>query len=89
MRFLAWIFFIYAFWQLFKLVFRFALRYWIKKNAGKTFQWSSSYGYGGPQAGRPEGDIRVEPNGGQTDARRSRSTDTRNLGEYVDFEEVK
>jgi hypothetical protein len=67
-------------------VFRIFLQYWLKKNGGKAFQYSGSFG--GPKASpnRPEGEIRVESFGGSQQQNRKKDT---HLGEYVDFEEVK
>lgn len=76
---------IYAIWQVIKFIFRVALAYWIRKNAGKAFQFQGQFGRGfHREEERPVGDIRVE-NSGQS--RKGRSKDSLE-GEYVDFEEV-
>ena len=85
LRILINLLFIYALWQLIKFVFRIALAYWIRKNAGKAFHHQGNFGrgfQGEPQ--RPVGDIRVENPAQQ----RKDRTDKSSEGEYVDFEEI-
>jgi len=84
-RFLIYLFFFYAFWQLIKFVFRIAFHYWLKKNAGKAFHYQGNFGGGsGRNENRPVGDIRVESSGNAS----SRTFRKGDEGEYVDFEEV-
>jgi|GEM_PF-5184341 hypothetical protein len=84
-RFLLYLFFFYALWQLIKFVFRIAFQYWIKKNAGKAFYYQGNFGgRAGGNENRPVGDIRVESTGKGS----SSSVRKGDEGEYVDFEEV-
>jgi hypothetical protein len=84
-RFLLYLFFFYALWQLIKFVFRIAFQYWLKKNAGKAFYYQGNFGNGsGRTEDRPVGDIRVD-SGGNTNSSSFKKGDE---GEYVDFEEV-
>lgn len=87
MRFITTLLIIYLIWQVVKIVFRFALRYWIRKNAGKAFYYSSGFGgYPPPSQNRPEGEIRIDsvPQG-----KPKGHPDSKDLGEYVDYEEVR
>jgi len=86
MRFLSYLLFIYLIWQVVKFVFKIAFRYWLKKNGGKGFYYSG--GFGGQASQRPEGEIRVE-SFGQTKSQGPIKPGTKDLGEYVDYEEVK
>ena len=84
-RFLLYLFFFYAIWQVIKFVFRLAFQYWLKKNAGKAFYYQGNFGTGTRQSSdRPVGDIRVEP----AEKPSSKPADRANEGEYIDFEEV-
>ncbi len=77
---------IYAAWQLIKFIFRIALVYWLKRNAGKMFQFNGKFGHGfNKEPQRPVGDIRVE-NAGSS---RGRQSPDLSKGEYIDFEEIK
>ncbi len=87
MRFISTLIIFYLIWQVVKFIFKIAFRYWLKKNAGKTFQYSGGFGGGGFQQPRPEGDIKVE-SFGNPQAKPPGKT-TKDLGEYVDYEEVK
>lgn len=84
-RILINLLFIYAAWQVIKFVFRVALAYWIRKNAGKAFQFQGRSGWGAEEPRRPEGDIRVESAGNPGRKRPSDSGE----GEYIDFEEIR
>jgi len=85
MRFILTLFFIYAAWQLIKVLFRFILLYWIKKNAGKAFQFNGQFGAGDSNRNqRKEGEIRVESSGNSKKSNRGSGDE----GEYVEFEEV-
>jgi len=85
MRFILTLLLIYAAWQLLKFVFRFALLYWVKKNAGKAFQFNGQFGSADfNQNQRKEGEIRVESSGNSKKPGRSSGDE----GEYVEFEEV-
>ena len=84
-RFLFYLLFFYAIWQLIKFVFRIALQYWLKKNAGKAFYYQGNFG--GKREDyteRPVGEIRVESMGKKQSGSARKNDD----GEYVDFEEV-
>lgn len=84
-KFILYFLVFYALWQVVKFVFRVMLLSWIRKNAGKTFQYQGNFG--GPFAGnssRPVGDIRVETPG-KSSGKNVKSHDD---GDYVDFEEV-
>ncbi len=86
LRLLINLFFIYALWQLIKFVFRIALQYWIRKNAGKAFHYQGNFRGGFRQdENRPVGDIRVESKGNGGGNKNNRPSED---GEYVDFEEV-
>jgi hypothetical protein len=87
MRFISTLLIIYLIWQVIKFVFKLWLRYWIKKNAGKGFQYSAGFGGAGQQAPRPEGEIRVDTFS-QPKTQQSKPS-IEDLGEYVDYEEVK
>jgi len=87
MRFISTIIIIYLIWQVVKFIFKIAFRYWIKKNAGKAFQYSAGFGGNGQKQSRPEGDIKVE-SFGNAHSKSSRKN-SKDLGEYVDYEEVK
>ena len=89
MRFITTLLLIYLIWQVVKWVFRIAFRYWIRKNAGKAFYYSSAGGFGGyqpPPQGRPEGEIRIDS---VPQPKTKGSPGQQDLGEYVDFEEVR
>lgn len=88
LRFIFWLFFFYAIWQLVKLVFKVLLRYWLRKNGSKVFYWASG-GQGSQPPPRPEGEIRVDSFGPGRSGKGGPGKDSRDLGEYVDFEEVK
>ena len=87
MRFIYIILIIYLIWQVVKFVFKIWFRFWIKKNGGKGFQYSAGFGGQGNQESRKEGEIRVDTFG-KTKPEKSAPT-TKDLGEYVDYEEVK
>ena len=84
-RFLLYLFFFYAIWQVIKFVFRTAFHYWLKKNAGKAFYYQGNAGRN-PHADtmRPVGEIRVESPGNPA----ARTSGRKDEGEYIDFEEV-
>lgn len=89
MRFIITLLSIYLIWQVVKFLFKIAFRYWLRKNGNRFFYYSSSNGpnpFRGHQQGK-EGDIRVE--NPETFSSGSKKQSDRNLGEYVDFEEVK
>jgi hypothetical protein len=89
MRFILTVLTIYLIWQVVKFLFKIAFRYWLKKNAGKTFFYSGGFGSGRSYGydSRKEGEIRVETT--ENHKTESGKNPNRNLGEYVDFEEVK
>lgn len=83
-KFLLNLLFLYAAWQIIKFIFRVALANWIRKNAGKSFQFNGGFGRGFQQEPqRPVGEIRVESTGNP----KSKSNGSQQ-GEYIDFEEV-
>jgi hypothetical protein len=88
MRFILTLLTIYFIWQVVKFLFKIGLRYWLKKNGAKAFYYSGGFGQNPFQdQNRKEGEVRVE-----TPASSNQKSDkktTQNLGEYVDFEEVK
>ena len=84
MRFISTLIIFYLIWQVVKFIIKIAFRYWLKKNAGKAFQFTNSTGYQQP---RPEGEIKVD-----SFENRQAKPQTKNksdLGEYVDYEEIK
>jgi hypothetical protein len=87
MRFISTLIIIYLIWQVFKFVFKIVFRYWLKKNVGKAFQYSAGFGGNGYQQPRPEGDIKVDSFGNAQSKQSGKSS--KDLGEYVDYEEVK
>ena len=87
MRFISTLIIIYLIWQVVKFIFKIALRYWIKKNAGKAFQYSAGFGGNSQRQTRPEGDIKVDSFGNSQSKSTGKSSG--DLGEYVDYEEVK
>jgi len=87
MRFISTLIIIYLIWQVVKFIFKIALRYWIKKNAGKGFQYSGGFGGNAHQPPRPEGEIKVDSFGSTQN--KSNGKSSKDLGEYVDYEDVK
>jgi hypothetical protein len=87
MRFISTLLIIYLIWQVVKFVFKIAFRYWLKKNGGKAFYYSGGFGQPGAREPRPEGEIRVDTFGPSKSS--NPSPGTKDLGEYVDYEEVK
>jgi len=87
MRFISTLIIIYLIWQVVKFVFKIAFAYWLKKNGGKAFYYSGGFGGNRPPTDRQEGEIRVESTGSQT--KKSSGASPKDLGEYVDYEEVK
>ena len=73
-------------WQVIKWATKLYLRYWVKKNGGRAFYYSTFSGQSAHNQ-RPVGDIKVEQTGSGNTSRSRGSTEQ--LGEYVDFEEVK
>jgi hypothetical protein len=85
-RFLLFILTAYAIWQVVKFVLRILLVNWIRKNAGKAFQFQGGFGSGfNENQERPEGEIRVD----QTVQKEKKGRSGQIEGEYVDFEEIK
>jgi len=87
MRFFSTLIIIYLIWQVVKFIFKIAIRYYIKKNGGKTFRYSGGFGGNPQQNAKPEGEISVKSFGNQ--GRKAEGSTLKDLGEYVDFEEVK
>lgn len=88
MRFILTLFLIYIFWQIFKVVFRLAFRYWLRKNGGQFYYHSSGPGgYSGQSYRGNPGEIHVDTPY-QSGTKKSRKTDHQ-VGEYIEFEEVK
>jgi hypothetical protein len=88
MRFIITLLCIYLIWQVVKFLFKIAFRYWLMKNGGKAFFYSGRFGpdaYGYEK--RKEGEIRVE--NPENSRPKTDKKSSQNLGEYVDFEEVK
>jgi hypothetical protein len=91
MRFLLTLLTLYFIWLVVKFLFKLAFRYWLKKNAGKAFFYSGGFGGQNPfsHAQNPYGpgsEIRVENPGTSS---KSKKKSQEQLGEYVDFEELK
>lgn len=85
MRFIGTIILIYFIWQFLKIVFGWALRYWIRKNGGRFFYYSNFPGGSERPDQRSEGEIRIDNVGGRPQQTKKPSEE----GDYVDYEEVK
>ena len=86
MRFITTLILIYLCWQLFKWLAKIAIRYWVVKNGGKPFVYTSGFGQAANPR-QPTGDVKVDSFGQNN--RKPAGSSTAGLGEYVDFEEVK
>jgi hypothetical protein len=82
MRFLTTLFIIYLSWQVLKFVFKLLFRYWLKKNQGKAFHYSGHFG--NQTKAEQEGEIKVHT---FTQPKDKKNLD--DVGEYVDYEEIK
>lgn len=87
MRFISTLIIIYSIWLLIKWLAKLAIRYWIVKNGGKGFQYTSGFGGQRTQTQYQDGEIKVESFGSKS--QKSESNSSSQLGEYVDYEEVK
>ena len=83
MGFIRTLLIIFLVWQAFKWIVKLYLRYLVKKNGGTGFFYTSQST--GNQ--RPNGDIKVDSFGQPTPDRSKANLDQ--VGDYVDFEEVK
>lgn len=87
MGFIRTLLIIFLVWQVFKWAAKWYLRYLVKKNGGKGFFYTSQ-SYGQPQGNqRSTGDIKVESFARPAADRSKANLDQ--VGDYVDFEEVK
>ena len=78
---------IYLVWQAFKWIAKLYLRYLVKKNGGKGFFYSSQTSSQGSGYQRSKGDVKVDSFGRPAPERNKANLDQ--VGDYVDFEEVK